>query len=337
MKLIHEDAKKGLAKVKIEGPTDLWYLFRIIKAGDRLAMTTTRAVKFGNVEERKPVFIRLEVERTEFREHPTQLRATGKILEGRPEEFVQVGRYHSFDIKEGDVLAIEKEWQRYEKELLREAIEESRKALASILLCDEKKVVIVRVEPFGYREVGEITLPSSKRLEEKERQTLKAKAYDKLLGEKLGQIVIVAGPGFEKESLAEFLKSNGYKVKLADVGYAEMPAVKELVDKSIVEAAIGEARLEREAKLVNEALKHIYKNDGFAVYGKADVEKAVESGAVKSLLVLDKLLLDDKTRELLKKAEAKGAKINVISHENEWGKLLEGFTGLVAKLHYSLK
>ncbi len=337
MKLLTEDKKKGLAAVLIEGSEDLWYLHKIINVGDRVAGRTYRAVKIGDKEERKPVFIKIEVEKKEFREKPLGLRLTGKILEGKPEDFVQVGRYHSLDLTPGQKIDIEKEWQEYELDLLRESLKKSRQKLAILILSDEKHFIVVDIGPFGYDVKYEEELPSSKRLSDKELAFEKKKAYTKL-AESLNKdaYILVAGPGFEKEHLATFLKEKGFAVKTFDVGYAELSSIKELFDKGLIDKAIGEARIDREARLVDDVLKHIYKDDKQAIYGIDDVKRAAGLNALKDVLVLDKLLTREDIRSFLRSIEGK-AKVHIISSSHEWGEMLKGVGGIAATLHFSIE
>jgi protein pelota len=337
VKLLEEDKKKGLVSLLIEGSEDLWYLDKVIGKGDKVAGRSYRAVKIGEKEEKKPVFIKIEVEKKEFREKPLSLRLTGKILEGKPEEFVQIGRYHSLDLNEKQRISIEKELQPYEIELLREALKKSRQKLATLILSDEKHFIVIDIGHFGYGVKYEEELPSSKRLSQKEITTEKNKIYTKL-AESLSKeaYILIAGPGFEKEHLATFLKERGFTVKTFDVGYAEISAVKELFDKGLIDKVIGEARIDREAKLVDEFLKHVYKDDKLAVYGLKDVEKAKEMGAIKDLLVLDSLLTKEEVREFLKSIKD-SAKVHIISASHEWGKMLKGLGGIGAILHFSIE
>ncbi|RME80052.1 MAG: mRNA surveillance protein pelota [Methanobacteriota archaeon] len=337
MKLLKKDLKEGIITLKIENIQDLWYLVKVVNVGDVVEGRSFRAVKFGDSEERKPVFISLEVEKVDYRQKPLSLRFTGKIVEGRPEEFAPKGKYHSLDISLDYVLTIRKEWKKYELEVIKSAIEDSRKKTVTILLIDEKKALLVDVTPYGFEERFEVTFPSGKKMDQRDFEREKAKKYDEIL-QALDKksIIIIAGPGFEKESMRDFLKEKGYNVRMYGCSYAEITGIRELVDRGVIDEVVGEARMQKEAKLVEELLLHVYKEDGLAAYKRVEVDKAIEWSAIDYLLVLDKQILDSSVRELLERAEKSKAKVFIISSDHEWGQKLKGLGGIAAKLRFPL-
>ena len=70
-------------------------------------------------------------------------------------------------------------------------------------------------------------------------------------------------------------------------------------------------------------------------YGKAEVEKALEYGAVE-LLLLSEDLDEETTEELEKKADATGADVEFISTETSEGKQIKEITGIVALLRFAI-
>ncbi|MEM4295504.1 MAG: mRNA surveillance protein pelota [Candidatus Anstonellales archaeon] len=340
MKILNEDKKHGIIKIKIESAQDLWYLSKILNAHDILSGQSFRAVKFNGEEERKPIFVKIEAEKIDFKQRPISLRVTGIIIDGKPEEFIQRGKHHSIEITEDYVLTIEKkEWRDYEINVIKNALEDSRRKAAQLLLIDERKALIIDITPYGFEEKFEIDLPAGKKWDEKEIERIKEKKYKEIIQSLDKQaIIIIAGPGFEKEKANEIIKNNGYKTKIADASYAEVSSIKELLDAGIIDSVIGEARLIKEAKLVNETLLSIYKNDGLAVYGKENIKKAIDYNAISYIIVIDKLLADNEIKNLLKEAEQKNkAKIHIISTSHEWGEKLKGMKGIAAMLRFKIE
>ncbi len=337
MKILEENKKEKYVKIKIENSQDLWYVAKIIKGNDIVYGKSFRAVKFNNEEERKPVFVKLLVEKTEFKQKPLSLRVSGVILDGKPEEFIQRGRHHSIEINEDYILTLQKdEWKEYEKNLLKSALEDSRKDVVQVLLIDEKKALIVDINPYGYEEKFETDLPSGKRWDEKEKERIKKIKYNEILqGLKKQAIIIVAGPGFEKELMKEFLEEKGYKTKLAEASYAEITSVRELFENGTIDNVIGEARISKEAKYVNDVLISIYKNE-LGCFKIDEIKKAVEEGIIDYIIVNDKLLANKEIVNILKDAEEKKAKVFVISSEHEWGEKLKGLGGIAAKLRFKI-
>ncbi len=332
MKIIFSDKKKGVKKIRLDSLEDLWHISNIIRKGDIIEGKTFRAVKFGNKEERKPVYIAIEAENIEFSKLKKTLRIGGKIIRGNPEEFVQKGRYHTLEFKENDTITITKEWLRFEEERIKQAVEESKKTRAYIVLVEENKVLVAKVFSYGI-EVDEIEVFKSKK-EGKELGEEDLSFLEKLDKE---LIVIVAGPGFAKNKVGEYLKNRGYRVVIEQASYAEISGIVELVENGVVGRILEEHSLERESKLMGEFEKHLFKEDGLACYGKENIRKAVDIGAVEKILVVDEYITDESYRELAKKAEKMKGKVYVFSSQSPWGKKLKGYGGIVAILRFPIE
>ncbi len=316
MKILFKDIRKGIIKVLANDQNDLWHLSNLITKGCFVKAKTTRAVKIGQKEERKPVTLKIEVEKTSFSKLKKSLRIHGIIVEGKPEEYVQKGKHHSIEIKEGEVVEIEKEWLSSELKRLNEAVKESKKPKAYIVLVEENKVLLAKLLSYGIEE-EEIYIHKSKKkgesIEERDLKFLERLEKDKL--------IIVAGPGFSKLKVAEFLKKRGYKVTLEDVSYAEISGIIELIEKGALKKALEEHHLQEESKVMGEFEKELVR-EGLACYGVKEVERAINLGSVKTLLISEEDL--ESFRELIKKAEKQGAKIVIFSSHSPWGKKMKG-------------
>jgi protein pelota len=74
-----------------------------------------------------------------------------------------------------------------------------------------------------------------------------------------------------------------------------------------------------------------------AAYGKKEVSKAVDTGAVEVLLVLDNELRKDREIEsLISKTKQTGAEFHVLNSSFEPGQKLDGFGGVAAILRYKI-
>lgn len=107
-------------------------------------------------------------------------------------------------------------------------------------------------------------------------------------GELLG--LIIGGPGFSKEDITEkdYLPKELLDKLLTTVGtnYSGEEGLKELLNKS--EDIIEKSEAIREKKKVNEFLVNLKKDNGKSVYGLRDVAKALQMGAVDTLLISEK-------------------------------------------------
>jgi len=76
--------------------------------------------------------------------------------------------------------------------------------------------------------------------------------------------------------------------------------------------------------------------DSPVAYGRQEVMKAIEFGAVEQVLVADTLLRDEEITHVIEKAEAMRATIVVLSTGFEPGERLVALGGIAALLRYRL-
>jgi len=128
MKKINVNYHKGIAKIKIENLDDLWYLSQIIDKGDLISGTTLRKIKIGEEGDRKqnvvkkPIFIKISLDKLEFSSSQTVLRALGQVEEG-PED-IPKGDHHTFNLDINSEITIgKKSWLSYQKDKLDESFD----------------------------------------------------------------------------------------------------------------------------------------------------------------------------------------------------------------------
>ena len=318
MRIVHFDRKLGEMKLQIDTLDDMWHLEKVISADDLVESRTMRTYKVGNKEEKKPVTIRLKVERAEFSKTANRLRILGTIVWGTPEEFVQLGRHHTIEADKGDRIKIIKQWKGHEIKRLQQAEKESKKPKIRIIVMDDEKALTAMLRAYGVEYGPEFYSSGSKRDEKYEQ------AEQSYFGQIMAEIerhpekFIVAGPGFAKDNLKEFIKKRkpelSSKIVFESVSYAERSGVNELFNRGVIEKIMGEERFEKEMKLIEELLTDVYKDTGKAVYGLEEVKKAAEAHAIEKLLVLDEYLRTDKNAEaVVDQADKAKAEIVIFS------------------------
>ncbi|MBW2986177.1 mRNA surveillance protein pelota [Candidatus Woesearchaeota archaeon] len=349
MKIISSHFKKGDAKIKIESLDDLWYLSQIIDAGDIVKGKTLRKIKVGSAEKeavRKSVFIVLKVEKVEFSKTTNRLRVLGTIIEG-PED-VQKGSYHTFNIEEDTIITLVKEqWPAYQIKQLKDAAQASD---IKILICvfDREDAFFALMKRAGHEVLTHIKGDVAKKAVD---EPVKATFYSQIIKQleeydkrfKLDKIIL-ASPAFWKEELFKVLKNDDLKKKIvpASCSSADESAITEVLKREEVQKALKEERVSEELSLVEQVLSEISKQ-GLAAYGLDEVEQAVNSGAVKDLLVTDALIMKLREEEkfarlddIMKSADKNRAGIHIISVEHAGGKKLEGLGGIAALLRFKL-
>ncbi len=342
MKIVHFDKKTGEMKIQADTLDDLWHLDKVIAPGDQAESRTLRTYKVGTKEEKKPVTIRVKVERVEFAKSANRLRVLGTIVWGEPEEYVQLGKHHSIDVGPGDRIKVTKQWKEHEWKRLKEAEKESLKPKIRIIVMDEEKALTAMLRAYGVEYGAEFYSSGSKKDEN----------YSKSENEYFGKIMaeieskpekyVVAGPGFAKDNLKKFISHKKpellRRIVFENVSYAERSGVNELFRNGAIERIMGEERFEKEMKLVEELLAEIYKESGKAAYGLAEVKKAADAFAIDRLLVLDEYLRSDKEAEaVVDQADRNKAEVIVVSSEGDAGAKLKGFGKIAAFLKFRIR
>ena len=147
--------------------------------------------------------------------------------------------------------------------------------------------------------------------------------------------VLVGGPGYSK---LDFVKGSYMDYRLqkvlvgapVDVSSQGEPGLRELVERA--KEYIKETKYHRVKEVLDEFKYHLAKDDGLATYGEAEIYRALELGALETLIVVED---HPKLAELRSLAESRGVKVVVVSEdfmEYEW--LRKTFGGVVAILRY---
>lgn len=342
MKLIRLDNKTGEAKIAVDTMDDLWHLEKILSVGDKVTAHSTRSVRIGTKEEKKHVKLTVAVESVEFSKSVNRLRVHGKIIWGEPEDFIQLGRYHTIDIEPGDKFAVVKEWKFYQLGRLKDAEKESKRPQVRIIVMDDEVALTAVLRGFGV-DYGKEFHNSARKSDEK---------YEERTAQYLGDIsaeignhaekYVVAGPGFAKDNLKKFMAKRDptllKRIIFESCSYAERNGISELLKRGVIEKIAGEARLEQEEKMIEEFLTALNKGSGLVAYGPKEVAVASEMSAVSRLLVLDSVLRVSKEAEAIADnvGRSKG-KVFILSEEGDAGMRLKGFGGIAAFLKFSVK
>ncbi|MFQ5474942.1 MAG: mRNA surveillance protein pelota [Candidatus Nanoarchaeia archaeon] len=350
MKILKSD--KTRAKVLIEHLDDLWYLSTLIDSGDIVEGRTFRKLKLGESSDRKqkivkkPVYLKLKVERINFSPSATGLRVSGKVTEGTDE--VPAGSYHTFNVEERSIISIIKqEWPRYQKAKLQEASKEKKSDILIIVL-DREEAHLALVKKYGYELLTSLQGNVQKKADTSQQPTDFYAECIKVLSEYVERYrirkVIAASPAFWKEELNKRISDPDLKKKvvLATVSSADRSAINEVLKRDEMKSILAEQRVSEEMKLVESLLYEISKGEK-AAYGIDEVEKAINSGAVLSLLVTDTLIRTlrsegsfSRLEQMMKNADKMNAEVHILSSEHDGGKKLDGLGGVGAILRYMM-
>lgn len=355
MRVLRIDLDEGTAELVPESLEDLWHLMNILRPGDLVEAKTSRTVKIrgsmGEVEGRSRLSLRvkLRVEAAQLDIYVKRLRIQGVIVESSESIEGLIGRHHSINLKTGEVIKVFKErWLPNELERLEVAKGGGGRCL-TVVSIDGDECCIATVREYGLDVRAEIPtrLPgkrNSQRREDRIRRVFAEvlKKLDELSIDRDG-LVLVVGPGFLCERLADYLRARvGYRkrVMMGKTSIGGLSGVYEALRSGLVAKYIGEARVIYEAKLLDKALEMMAKNPDVVTYGVKPVEMLAPTGAVRTLLVSERLLKNlqgeelDKFLDAIKEVERRGGKVVFISSGFENLDRISGFGGVIAILRY---
>lgn len=347
MKLIKQNLRKGEVVIMAQSADDLWQLSQIIEPEDFVTGKTTRKIKLSGEGEKaradkRTITLKVKVEKVDFQEN--NLRIGGAVAEAR--EDIPAGAAHSISIEAGSVITITKEeWLKFQLDKLKESSCAAPKLLIAVF--DRESAIFAMLRQKGYEilneEKGKVAKKAVKVEEENfyKRIIVLLKEYDARFA--LDRIIL-ASPAFWKEELMKELKDDALKRKIIQATCSSVTknAIEEVLKRPELREALKQDRLSKEANLVEELMAEIGKS-GLAAYGFGEVEKLAEVGAIKVLLVTDKLIRKRRNENtfkqldtLMRQADKAKGDVVIINSENEPGMKLDSLGGIAALLRFKL-
>ncbi|RME53244.1 peptide chain release factor 1 [Candidatus Woesearchaeota archaeon] len=159
---------------------------------------------------------------------------------------------------------------------------------------------------------------------------------EEFLGNKDLKGIIIGGPGvtvndfLNKDYLTGDLKKLIIGTK--DLSYTGDFGLNELLDKS--QDLLAEEEIAEEKKLMQRFFKELSKDSGLASYGKDEVRRHLNMGAV-DILLLSEALDDEEAKAFEEEAEKLGTNVQIISTESREGAQLKEIGGVAAILRYA--
>ncbi len=335
MKIVKFYESTGTLKLKVDTLEDLWTAQRIIFANDIVKSESERKFKSSESDkgELKKVVITLRVEKTELDKDAMRLRILGKIVDGKPLEYIRINSYHTLNIAPGDVFDIIKgEWQDYIISVVKNAVSDSKRPRLGLIVIDEEKALPAYMLGYGVDFGNEVYSKLSKRMSQKDFQEQQNKYYDnifELIKSLVVDTVVVAGPGFTKDDIKAYGESSGIIKKIdkriifESVSNSERSGVYELIKSDKFARILEKERIRTEFKLIEEFLTNL--GTGKSKYGIENVTIALENSEASLILVNDSILGDPAVQALLSDAEKDRIEIEVINSTDEVGEQLHGF------------
>lgn len=346
MRLLSRDPVTGLLRLRLETPSDLWRLARLVKPGERVGASTTRRDPEAPLEVagadrvRRRVFLVIRAEQVEFHGFSKHVRLTGPIVEGP----FDIGRHHTLDLAEADDVALEKPTlSPAEQSILDEGL--SRKGDPAILVAavDWGDSSIVRLRGRAVEPVADLRRTiAGKRFEPGQGARDRAAYLDEVRSviereATEASAVVIAGPGFLKEELLRQItaKSPGLakRVRVYPTSESGRVGIDELLRSGRATEVLRGTVAAEEAEVVERLVKALATGTRAAV-GLDEVREAVEAGAAETILVSEELVPDPTVAAVLERTPHSRARLFVVRSDGEAGKRLAGLGRIGAILRY---
>jgi protein pelota len=357
VKIIEKNLNQGFVKVVPDSQDDLWHLYNVIRKGDEAYAFSSRAIKTDTATsrpksgERMSAFMGVKVENVSWDKFLGKLRVHGTIIHA-PEP-IPPGAHHTLSIALNQPFTIVKqEWPKHLIDRLTRASENEKPLL--IVSVDDEGFAIAETKQYGV----EIKVEERQKLpgkHEAEKRDAATKQYFNHIADSLRQVwatqhqpIVIVGAGFVKNDFARFLTDEAQEihrevVDVKSVNNGGTAGIYEALRSGVLLKAASQLRIVEETETMEEVMKRLGKGEGKIAYGLAEVENAVNLGAVEKLVIADSFLRDsdDKQRlqleKLMHEVERRNGNVTVVSTEHEAGSKLIALGGIAALLRFPTK
>ena len=264
MRKLGEDASNESVKLQVETDEDLWHLYNIIEVGDLVTASTTRREEKAADKlraekmEKKRMTLGIRIEKIEFSEDDLRLKLLG-VIETGPQD---IGQHHTLIFENGDSMTIQKKkWRATQLDRVKKAVTESKKPRIVFVSLDQDEATIAILRQYGLKEIATVRSGrSGKQYEEKP----SVDGYHGEIHSKLKFIIepnmplVLLGPGFEKETLADDLKKIDpemyKKVYVYHTGQSGMVGINELMKAGMGADVLRESAVGSEIEAVEQLM-----------------------------------------------------------------------------------
>lgn len=293
------------------------------------------------------------------------LQVSGRVVEEN--QHVKMGAFHTLDLETNRQVAITKDsWDSIHLERLSESSDVGTRAeVGAVVLGNGTAVVCLLTEHMTViRQRIEVPLPRKRKglptsTGDKSLARFHAQVYNavlKLLGLPALRLIILASPGFIKETVYDFLFDEAIKRGDKALIGAEVKrkflkihcssphlhSLMEVLQSPEIVAQLKDTKFAREGQLLDKFMKTLSSDELRAWYSEAHVLLAADRGAIQTLLISDGLFRSpDPNRrkkfvKLVEDVRAQGGQVAIFSSMHESGRQLNGLTGIAAILTWPM-
>ncbi len=340
--------------LRIQHEDDLWVLAQIVKGGKRAGMVshrrdqTTGTQEGGRAKaaERKPMWIEISVDDSDFQMFTDNLRLHGVITEAP----IDKGSFHTHNIGLGDEVQLisENGWSRADEKLLSEAVQEGGRAKIGIVVVESDEINLFQIASHGMRDLTSFTLRGGGKREGPStdvRDGFFAKAAKEsslLLGKETP--LVICGPGMARQQFEKLLRKHGLSQDMLNVAtnIGGRPAANEVLSEGLAEEILGVTAIAKQTALIDEAMRRMA-TDGAVAYGYDAIIESFKAGAIDTLIVNSSLIREEEAmigdlswQEFIEQLDEKGSHLVQSSAEHDAGQQLDGLGGAIALLRWKM-
>lgn len=354
MRITEKNLSQGFVKVIPDSQDDLWHLYNVIYKGDEVFAFSSRAIKSDTEYsrpksgERVSAFMGVKVESVSWDKFLGKLRVHGLICHAP--DVIPEGAHHTLSIAvDQPVTIVKKELRKHLLDRLRRASETEKSML--IVSIDDEGYAIAETRQYGVEiKVEErFKLPGKHEAEKRDAAT---KQYFARVSNSLRQLwtqnltsIVIVGVGFVKNGFSTYLAGECPElhrsvVDVKSVNNGGTAGIYEALRSGVLLKAASRLRVVEETEVMEEVMKRLGIGEGKIVYGFAEVENAVNLGAVEKLIVADSMLRDSEDEKrlqlekLMLEVERRNGSVTIISTEHEAGAKLTALGGIAALLRF---
>jgi len=341
-------------RLRVTHLDDFWVLQHLVKPGMSLGMLgerrdqTTGGDEGGRAKqaERKKMWIRLNVEHTEHQAFSDTLRVHG-IIEQAP---VDVGLHHTHlvELRDEVVLSSPNGFRKHDADLLDQSMATAAQNQVALLVVEGDEIILYFVTGRGLRESATWTMRGGgKRGDLRQSQGISSGFRASVIEGLTQQLdpempMVICGPGKNRDNMMADLKAAGHRRHMISIGTSMggRGAANEVLRDGLAGQLLSEHHMVQEIGLLEEAWKRMSTN-GAVAYGEANLKKAVEEGAVETLLISAEVLRNSDAlcdglpwSAIATTVEQFSGRVVQCSTDHDAGEQLLGFGGAVALLRY---
>ncbi|KAI9745149.1 MAG: Translation factor pelota [Claussenomyces sp. TS43310] len=383
MRLIKQNIERdgsGFITLFPEEPEDMaadakaqWHAYNLIQPNDLLRASairriTTESSTGSTSSTRIHINLLIRVTSIDFDAQAGQLHVSGQVAEEN--KHVKVGAFHTLDLELQRNFTLEKSegWDSIALDVVREAVRQDKEGVVPAVVMQEglANICLITEHQTVLKQRVEVSIPRKRAGRAGDHDKGLTRFYQITLETLVRHVditqprpLLLASPGFTAAGFLKYILDEATREAKKGVlanranfivihsSSGHLHSLNEVLQSPEVMAKLKDTKYAKETRLIDDFMALLRRDDGRAWYGKKEVEKAVEKGAVGrgggTLLIENALFRSHEVGvrkrwvALVDRVKEDGGDVRVLSSDHESGKRLEGLGGIAAILTFPLE